>query len=211
MSELREDLETILEVGIASDPLDHSRQIAAIAAVLFRAFENAGLLCTLVGGSAIEVYAPGIFASGDIDLVIEAHAGRARERAAQVFQQLGFDSQGRHWSKGTLFVEVPGHSMEDPADVVQVGPFVFRIIAKEALLVQRLVGFKYWKQTAYGQQAIDMVAAFGDQLNHEILGQLVQREDVSDALEAIRSLADTDEPVTEATLQEVLQQLARPR
>ena len=210
-SELRTDLETILEPGIASDPLDHSRQIAAIAAILHCAFQNAGLVSTLIGGSAIEVHAPGIFASGDMDLIIEASSRQdtrpIRERASDVFADLGFQKAGRHWTKGDLFVEVPATSLDDPAETIHVGPFVFRVIAKEALLVDRLTGFKHWRHTSYGQQAIDMIAAFGDSLDEERFAEGLRREDVGDAYEALRRVAISETPVTEDSLQQILSQL----
>jgi hypothetical protein len=56
---------------MARDPLLHAEQVAAIAGVLHEAFERAGLSATMVGGSAIEIHAPGIYASGDLN-------GRAR-------------------------------------------------------------------------------------------------------------------------------------
>lgn len=210
-NELRADLETILEPGIATDPLDHSRQIAAIAAILHCAFQNAGLVSTLIGGSAIEIHAPGIFASGDIDLIIEATGSQGtrsiRERAAAVFAELGFEKSGRHWTKGDLFVEVPATYLDDPAETIHVGPFIFRVIAKEALLVDRLAGFKHWQHTSYGQQAIDMIAAFGDALDERRFAEGLRREDVGDAYEALRKVAVSQAPVTEDSLQQVLSQL----
>lgn len=211
MNELRLDLETILKPGIATDALDHSKQIAAIAAILHCSFENAGLESTLIGGAAIEVHAPGIFTSGDIDLIIESRisAGTTgiRERAATVFADLGFGRKGRHWTKGDLFVEVPSHSLDDPAETIHVGPFVFRIIAKEALLVDRLVGFKHWRHTAYGQQAIDMIAAFSNELDSGLLEVGLRRETVVDAFDALRKLAASNAPVTEGSLQQLLTDL----
>lgn len=210
MTELRLDLETILEPGIASDPLDHSRQVAAIAAILHCAFANASMVSTLIGGSAIEVYAPGIFASGDVDLIVEDNRGPGiRERIAAVFDTLGFTPKGRHWTKGDLFVEVPAHSLDDPAETVHVGPFVFRVIAKESLLADRVVGFKHWRHTSYGQQAIDMIAAFGDEVDTERLMNHLRREGAVDAFEALRELALSDAPVNEKTLQAILARLTR--
>jgi len=33
------------------------------------------------------------------------------------------------------------------------------VVKKEVLLRDRVVGFKHWKYTAYGEQAIDMLGA----------------------------------------------------
>lgn len=211
-NELRADLETILEPGIAPDPLDHARQIAAIAAVLHCAFQNAGLIATVVGGAAVEIHAPGIFASGDIDLVVEAGQpaalGNVRERAGGVFASLGFESTGRHWTKGELFVEVPSTWLDRPAETVHVGPFVFRVIAKEALLIERLVGFKHWRLTGHGQQAIDMISAFGDELDPASLDDGLRREGVGDVYERLKEVAASPAAVSDESLRQLLDQLS---
>ena len=105
LSELRQSLDLLLEAGMAEDAVDHARQIAMITSIVSQAFEAEGLRCTLVGGSAIEIYAPGIFKSGDIDLVVEELRGVSnRERLNPVFADLGFEIVGRHWRRGDLFV-----------------------------------------------------------------------------------------------------------
>jgi hypothetical protein len=58
---LRTRLQTTLAKGLAEEPLAHAEQVAEIAAVLHEAFEPAGFSATLVGGSAIEIHAPGIY------------------------------------------------------------------------------------------------------------------------------------------------------
>ncbi len=191
---------------MAADPIDHARQVAMITSIIADAFETTGISVTLVGGSAIEVYAPGIFKSGDIDLVIEAQ----RDQLDPVFASLGFERYGRHWRRDDLFVEVPSQYLEDPFETVRVGHFPLRIIAKEILLADRAVGFKHWRHTAYGEQAIEMIAAFGTELNEELLLSRLQREAALDAYEALRAMADSIEPVTEEKLQDLLERLRTP-
>jgi hypothetical protein len=165
----------------------------------------------LVGGSAIEVYAPGIFKSGDIDLVIQdvKAPGGVRERAGAVFQALGFRSVGRHWKRDDLFVEVPSTTVDEPTELVRVGAFVLRVVWKEVLLADRVVGFKHWRHTGYGQQAIDMIAAFGDSLDLSFLMPRLEREGAADAFEQLKALALTQEAVTEDVLQALLNRLKR--
>jgi hypothetical protein len=208
VSSLKEDLDLILEPGMASDPLDHARQVAAITAILHCAFDAEGMTATLIGGSAIEVYAPGIFASGDIDLIVEDAKGAGiRDRINSVLVGLGFEKAGRHWKKGPLFVEVPSHSLDDPSQTVHVGPFVFRVIAKESLLADRVVGFRQWGHTSYAQQAIDMIAAFGDELDHERLGAQLRREGSEDAYQELKRISASQDPVTEEGLKALLKRL----
>lgn len=209
MDDLRDGIGTLLEPGLADDPVDHARQVALLVALLYQAFERVGMDCVLIGGCAIELYAPGIFKSGDIDLIIDPGGKRdgMRDRIGQVFERLEFKPRGRHWVRGDLFVEVPAHSVDDPTDYVKVGSFVLRAIAKEALLVYRLVGFKHWKHTAYGQQVVDMLAAFGDDLRMDLLHARMKGEAVIDAFEALRDLANSSQLITEETLQSVLARL----
>ena len=208
VDDLREALDLLLELGMADDAVDHARQVAMVASMISQGFEREGFRCTLVGGSAIEIYAPGILKSGDIDLVIEDLRGRrTRERLDPVFEALGFVKEGRHWRRDDLFVEVPGLLLEDPSELLRVGSFPINVIAKETLLVDRVVGFKEWRQTSYGQQAIDMIAAFGDDLRMDRLGPNLAREGADDAFNALASLAQADAPVTEEVLQALLKRL----
>lgn len=211
LSQLRQALDLLLGAGMAEDPVDHARQVAMITSIIGGAFEAAGMRVTLVGGSAIEVYAPGIFKSGDIDLVIESLSGiNQRERLDPVFTELGFEKAGRHWTRGDLFVEVPSQLMEDPSELVRVGHFPLRIVSKEILLADRVVGFKHWRHTAYGAQAIEMIAAFGSALNQAILKPRLEREGALDAFEALSVLAESEAAVPEQKLREVLERLHHP-
>lgn len=211
LAQLRQALDLLLATGMAEDPVDHARQVAMITSIIADAFESAGMRVTLVGGSAIEVYAPGIFKSGDIDLVIESMSGTSqRERLDPVFASLGFEKFGRHWRRRDLFVEVPSQSMEDPSEVVRVGHFPLRIVSKEILLADRVVGFKHWRHTAYGAQAIEMIAAFGPELNHRILRPRLEKESAVDAFKALAALAGSSVTVPEEKLQELLERLHDP-
>jgi len=148
MNALRERLAAILADGLSTDALKHAEQVAQIAAVLHEAFTKVGLRCTVVGGSATELHAPGVYKSGDIDVVIDAvRAANLEPRIREVFEGLGFAREGRHWVQRDLFVEVPSHDLSDPSEVVRVGDAVFRVVTKEVVLADRVVGFKHWKET----------------------------------------------------------------
>jgi len=69
-AELASRLTRLLVEGLADDAVEQAMQVAAIAGILNEAFGARGFSVTLVGGSAIEVHAPGIYMSGDIDVVI---------------------------------------------------------------------------------------------------------------------------------------------
>ena len=68
---LRDALDRLL----AQDGVPHVERLALAAAIVSEALRARGLEATLVGGGAIEFYAPGSYATTDIDLVVE----RARQ------------------------------------------------------------------------------------------------------------------------------------
>ena len=211
MKALRDRLAAILAGGLSTDALKHAEQVAQIAAVLHEAFTNVDLRCTVVGGSAIEIHAPGVYKSGDIDVVIDAvRAANLEPRIREVFEGLGFARQGRHWVQRDLFVEVTSHDLSDPSEVVRVGNAVFRVVTKEVVLADRIVGFKHWKETGYGEQAIDMLAAFGDELDMKWLEPKLRSEGSWGAFEALRELARSRERVTAQSLLALLDRLRAP-
>jgi hypothetical protein len=206
---LRTRLQASLAEGLAEDPLAHAEQVAEIAGVLHEAFEPEGFSATLVGGSAIEIHAPGVYLSGDLDYVIE-RTRPGTKKVDAVFESLGFKKQGgRHWVLGDLFIEQVSGPVAGPAEEVRVGQSVFRVVTKEVALRDRVVGFKQWQYTAYGEQAVDMLAAFGDEVDESWLRPELRQEDSLDALEALRDLAKSDQPVTEEILRTLLDRLHR--
>ena len=62
------------------------------------------------------------------------------------------------------------------------------------------MGFKHWRHTAYGDQAIAMIIAFGEDLDMSWLEPELRREDAFDALRELSALAASTEPVTHERL-----------
>jgi hypothetical protein len=208
MADLRARLSAVLANGLSGDALQHAEQVAQIAAVLHEAFERVGLRCTLVGGSAIEIHAPGVYTSGDIDVVIDAvRVTDLQLLIGDVFENLGFSRKGRHWVFGDLFVEVPSHDLTDPSEIVRVGTAVFRVVTKEVVLADRIVGFKQWEETGYGEQAVEMLAAFGLDLDMSWLEPRLRAEGSWDAFEALSEVVRGQAPVTAASLESLLRRL----
>lgn len=121
--------------------------------------------------------------------------------------QILFSADRRHWVFGDLFIEQVSGPVAGPTEEVRVGESVFRIVTKEVALRDRVVGFKQWEYTAYGEQALDMLAAFGDEIEEGWLFDELQREDSLDALEALREMARSNEPVTDEILRRLLGRL----
>jgi hypothetical protein len=202
---LREELDGLL----ARDKTAHVERLALAAAIVSEALRARGLEATLVGGGAIEFYAPGAYATSDIDLVVE----RARplddlERAlAESFESLGFSRAGRHWRRADLFVEVPSTHVTDPTESFAIGPYRLRVLRKEILLGERIVGFKHWRYTGYGAQALDLMAAFGGDLDEAVLRTYLHREGAEDAFDRLRALAASGRPITDELLRQTMDTL----
>lgn len=175
------------------------------------AFRERSIRAFLVGGSAIEIWAPGAHVSDDVDIVVTGSLSESPplpDRVAEVFQQLGFKKEGLGWLFGPIYVHVVGYDMYEPSAIVELGPLRFEAVEPEVPLADRMVGFKHWPNTtAYGQQAIAMLESLGDSLNEERLREQLIREDALDVLEALRELMRSREQITESVLSELQQRL----
>jgi hypothetical protein len=205
------ELRAALDAVIANTAQPHVERLSLIAAIVSEALRNEGLEATLVGGGAIEFYNPGSYVTSDIDLVVERqrHVTRLEPILERTFTSLGFTRAGRHWSRDDVFVEVPGTRVTDPTATFAVGPFTLRVLRKEILLGERIVGFKHWRYTAYGAQALDMMAAFGDDLDAVMLNEYLVRENAVDAFQVLEELAAGKTTIDATVLEAQLGRLHR--
>jgi hypothetical protein len=179
-------------------------------AALSEAFNSHGLRAVLVGGSAIEVWAPGAHMSMDTDVVVTGRPSELPlpERAAAVLQELGFQKQGVGWELGSLFVHVVGYDVTEPVASVALGSLRFEAVKPEVLLADRMVGFKHWPNTtSYAQQAMAMLAALGNDLDEGWLRERLQSEGALDVLDALRGLMARNVSITEEELESLKRRL----
>lgn len=184
----------------------HVEKLTVAAAVVSEVLRLRGMQATLVGGGAIEFYASEAYTTTDIDLVVE---GKTRGEIDAALTEFGFQRRGRHWVLGDVFVEVPGNWMPDPAEVVAVGSLSLRVVRREVVLADRIVGFKHWRATAYGAQAVALLALFGNAVDETMLRTRLRKEGAEDALDLLLTLSSTDETVSEERLRELLAKLHR--
>lgn len=189
--------EALLDAWHSAAP--HAERMAHAAAIIALALAREGMRATLVGGGALEFWAPATYVTTDIDFVVE---GGSRERMAEVLDRLGMQRLGRHWMVDDLYVEVPGNRLTDPTETVDVGPYRLDVIAREIVLADRIVGFRYWKAWAYGLQAIQGLRALGRELDRRLLLDHLEAEGSGavDALLLLEDLATTEEDLTYADL-----------
>ena len=187
-----DDLRAALEEAWFSDR-EHVERITIAAAVISAALERSGMRATLVGGGALEFYVPDGYQTSDLDFVVERGT---REQIGQVLISLGLIRSGRHWVRDDLFVEVPNSLMTDPVQEFAIGPYKLHIIQREALLAERIVGFRYWKYWAHGQQAIELLQSFRGTMDEDLLRRMVKAEGAENALDLLLGLLDSGEVIT---------------
>jgi len=203
-------LDTLAAEGLSSEPGKRLEQTAFIMSVLTEAFAARELGVVLVGGSAIEIWAPGAHLSDDTDVVVTSRNPRAgqAEDVAAVMHTLGFQRSGLGWTRGGIYVHVVGYRMEEPTAMVAIGPVRFEVVRPEVPLADRIVGFKHWPNTtSYGTQALQMLASLGGSLDESWLRARLARENAVDALDALRAILSSTDPVTDAMLATAQQRL----
>ncbi|CAA9295894.1 MAG: hypothetical protein AVDCRST_MAG68-277 [uncultured Gemmatimonadetes bacterium] len=172
---------------------EHVERVVLAAAVITTALDRAGMRATLVGGAAIEFYAPDAYTTADLDFVVE---GRTREAIDETLTSLRMQRQGRHWVLDDLFVEVPGSYQSEPAESFEIGPFTLRVVRKEYVLGDRIIGYRWWKYAGYGLQAVDMIDAFAGELDDAALRAYLRREGAEDTYDLLLKLSASGSPPT---------------
>jgi hypothetical protein len=79
-------------------------------------------------------------------------------------------------------------AMPDPVETIPVGELSLRVVRREVVLVDLIIGFKHWRATRYGAQGIALLALFGDTLDAGMLRDRLRAEDAEDAEDALDAL-----------------------
>ncbi len=208
LHDLKTGIEAILSDESLREPAAHSERMTLLVATISEALRRHGMVATLVGGGAVEFYAPEGYVTYDIDLVVEAERG-VLDRAALdgVFGDLGFARQGRHWVREDVYVEVPGSYMEDPFEQHRVGPYTMRVVRPEVVFVGRLVEFDQTGHTGHGAQAALLLQTVGDSWDETLLRDLLSRERCGNVFGAIKRIVDSGQPISDALLRDTWDRL----
>lgn len=174
---------------------DTAARTAALAEWIQSLFGDSGPI--LVGGAAVELYTGGAYSTGDLDFV-----GRVPPSVEQTLREHGFTRQGRHWihEEGRVFVEFPSASLGEGERAVELeleGHRV-RVLAPEALIVDRLAAWQFWGSEQDAVNALLVARAVTP--NAETLERLAARREVLSALERLRGALARwahDEPTPE--------------
>jgi hypothetical protein len=100
-----------------------------------------------------------------------------------------------------LFVEVPGNRFYEQAEEFGVGEMTLRVVQKEFVLADRIVGYRHWKYWAYGSQAIEMIRAFHGKIDEPLLREYLRREGSEDTYDLLRDVIARSDEISEAALE----------
>lgn len=172
--------------GILQLPRGQKRS-AALVAWFQGLYEAEGQIPpVLVGGGAVELYTGGAYTTGDLDFV-GAEPGPGVERE---LRDAGFERHGRHWihEGAEIFIELPASALDEGAgvDEIQVEDLRVKVLAPEAVLVDRLAAWVHWRSSVDGAAALLLYRRLGDRLDAATLQSLVTRSDVLEGLDRLR-------------------------
>jgi hypothetical protein len=114
-----------------------------LASLVSAAFRERGIELVVVGGSAIEFYTEGAYASGDVDMCVLSPARPIPLRFRQeVMGELGGQGGPRSWEVAGLFVDLLGvveKEARTPVRQLQGPSGIVNLIDPEELLVERVL------------------------------------------------------------------------
>lgn len=209
LDDLRSELEELLTGPEPEEAIEHAEWMAHISGIICEAFERYGLEATVVGGGAVEFHAPGAHVSRDSDFVVEPRI--ARERLGEVFSRLGFrKGTARHWIwDDRYFVEVPSTHLEGESEEHTVHTHTLRVVKKECVLAERVVEYYSTGHTGWATQAIEMIEAFGDEIDDELLNRELGTKPVQRTYKLLERLVTEGVEITDTLLREKRQELRK--
>ncbi|MDX1645374.1 MAG: hypothetical protein R3244_13550 [Thermoanaerobaculia bacterium] len=170
---------------------DSAARTAAIAEWIQSLYEDE--VPILVGGAAVELYTGGAYSTGDLDFV-----GHVPASVDSALRAHGFTRDGRHWihEEGRVFVEFPGASLGEGerAAEIEIDGHRVRLLAPEALVVDRLAAWQFWRSEEDAANALLVARAVAT--DPDALQALGERREVVPALErlieALERWSETD-------------------
>ena len=136
----------------------------------------------LIGGTALEYYSLGGYATTDVDIALPYDPG-----VDKVFAELGFKKKGRYWSNEELdlLFEAPAGVLKgEDAEITKVAmeDLVCYILGLEDLIIDRLNGFVHWKWQDDGRWVRRLISLHRKDLD---IGYLRRRAGIEKTAEAL--------------------------
>jgi len=170
-----------------------------ILAQLTQRLQEYGVRPVLVGGTALEVYTAGAYATADMDLVVAN-----RELAIQVLREMGFEPYGHHWfhPQWEVAVEIPDTDLAgDYARLLELeisdGNIVY-CIGIEDLLLDRLNAAVHWQSAEDARWVKSLLQNHASRLDREYLWQRASEQGTAQKLAALWQEVEFDNAAHEA-------------
>ena len=165
-----------------ADPLQ--RKLWALA-VVTKALEPERLRPILIGGTALEYYSLGGYATTDVDIALPYNPVVDR-----VFDKLGFKKEGRYWvceELDMLFEAPAGILKGEDAELTKVAmdDLVCYILGLEDLIIDRLNGYVHWKWEDDGRWVRRLIALHRQEIDLEYLRRRATQEKTLEILDGI--------------------------
>lgn len=147
----------------------------------------------VVGGSAVEFYTTGGYASADMDLVM-LHP----ENADRILGDSGFERRGRYWSlpDTDLLVEFPGQTLTyapgayDRLTEVEMGDSLSAtVIGIEDILIGRLYAAVNERRANDRRWALEMAVLHYDRLDWDAVDALASANGITEGARTLRAEA----------------------
>ena len=180
---MKENLKARLDkVKAVTDPLQ--RKLWALA-VITKALEPEKLRPILIGGTALEYYSLGGYATADVDIALPYEP-----IVDKIFNELGFKKEGRYWTHAELdlLFEAPaGYLKGEDAELtkVTIEDLVCYILGVEDLIIDRLNRYVHWKWEDDGRWVRRLIALHGKEMDLKYLRRRATQEKTLEILEGI--------------------------
>ena len=136
------------DISAETDPTLKQLKLASLVSAIFR---ERGIELIVVGGSAIEFYTEGAYASGDLDLCLISPPRLDIRTRQELMGQLGARGGPRNWQVAGQFLDILGQ-----VETLARTPFAeleapfgpVRLLSAEDLLVERVLVSVYHSETS---------------------------------------------------------------
>lgn len=172
--------------GLAAEPDRLRRRLIALGALTARLAPH-GIEPILVGGSALELYTDGGYATADVDLALPSGP-----EVDSAFADLGFEKRGRFWVRPELglYFEAPAPAglpgETAPRTVLDLDGLRVVVLGVEDLLVDRLRAWVHWKSDEDGRWAARLAALYANELDWDYLSSRATQTGERAALDRLR-------------------------
>jgi hypothetical protein len=172
--------------AILESELESYQRNRSFAALLARESGLGSEGLTVVGGSALEIYTTGDYASDDIDLLVEH-----RDRVEEVLRSWGFRKKGMYWrhSKFPTIVQLVGRydsGSRERNQVVSTDYGPLRLAAIEDIIWKRVIEARSWNRPEAFEEARLAVLRYADRIDWDYVERKGGENGVLDLIRDLR-------------------------